>query len=160
MYINEFHRQNSMTVQKEVWRMSLHPYSREQKIHRYSRWKGMATSKGSANLRMLPHNLQNNFSYVIKVNYGVWLLLLSQKQPNMKRFILTTTKWTSICYSLFVLWILFIVLKGVEHQTLYWIQGHHSDKLVVAFLFLIWVMCYLPVAIIYLILKVLDKLKN
>jgi len=32
LYINDFHRSNSMAAQREVQRMSLHPYSREQKI--------------------------------------------------------------------------------------------------------------------------------
>ena len=32
LYINDFHRMNSMAAQREVRRMSLHPYSREQKI--------------------------------------------------------------------------------------------------------------------------------
>ena len=32
LYINDFHRSNSMAAQREVRRMSLHPYSREQKL--------------------------------------------------------------------------------------------------------------------------------
>ena len=32
LYINDFHRLNSMAAQREVQRMSLHPYSREQKL--------------------------------------------------------------------------------------------------------------------------------
>ena len=32
LYINDFHRSNSMAAQREVQRMSLHPYSRDQKI--------------------------------------------------------------------------------------------------------------------------------
>ena len=32
LYINDFHRQNSMAAQREVLRMSLHQYSREQKL--------------------------------------------------------------------------------------------------------------------------------
>ena len=31
-YINDFHRKNSMAVQREVQQMSLHPSSREQKL--------------------------------------------------------------------------------------------------------------------------------
>jgi hypothetical protein len=31
-YINDFHRKNSMAAQREALSMSLHPYSREQKI--------------------------------------------------------------------------------------------------------------------------------
>ena len=32
LYINDFHRENSMAAQRAVKQMSLHPYSREQKI--------------------------------------------------------------------------------------------------------------------------------
>ena len=32
LYINDFHRKNSMAAQREVALMSLHPYSREQKV--------------------------------------------------------------------------------------------------------------------------------
>ena len=32
LYINDFHRSNSMAAQREVRRMSLHPFSREQKL--------------------------------------------------------------------------------------------------------------------------------
>ncbi len=32
LYINDFHRRNSMAAQREVLRMLLHPCSREQKI--------------------------------------------------------------------------------------------------------------------------------
>ena len=32
LYINDFHRSNSMAAQREVRRMSLHPYSQEQKL--------------------------------------------------------------------------------------------------------------------------------
>ena len=48
LYINDFHRENSVAAQRAVRQMSLHPYSREQKIaqiqtlHRLS-----ATSKES-----------------------------------------------------------------------------------------------------------------
>jgi hypothetical protein len=31
LYINDFHRENSMATQRAVKQMSLHPYSREQK---------------------------------------------------------------------------------------------------------------------------------
>ncbi len=37
LYINDFHRSNSMAAQREVQRMSLHPYSREQKIRQIER---------------------------------------------------------------------------------------------------------------------------
>ena len=32
LYINDFHRQNSEAAQREVLRMMLHPYTREQKL--------------------------------------------------------------------------------------------------------------------------------
>ena len=38
-YINDFHRENSMAAQREVQQMSLHPYSREQKIAQIQRIK-------------------------------------------------------------------------------------------------------------------------
>ena len=50
LFINDFHRKNSMAAQREVLQMSLHPCSREQKLaqiagtRRYS-----ATTKQSAN---------------------------------------------------------------------------------------------------------------
>ncbi len=36
-YINDFHRRNSMTAQREVMQMSLHPCSREQKLAQIAR---------------------------------------------------------------------------------------------------------------------------
>ena len=33
LYINDFHRSNSMAAQREARLMSLHPFSREQKLH-------------------------------------------------------------------------------------------------------------------------------
>lgn len=48
-YINDFHRTNSMTAQREVLRMSLHPYSREQKLEQIRKIKGLAISKENAN---------------------------------------------------------------------------------------------------------------
>jgi hypothetical protein len=39
LYINDFHRANSMAAQREVQRMSLHPYSREQKLEQIERLK-------------------------------------------------------------------------------------------------------------------------
>ena len=48
-FINDFHRENSMTAQREVQQMSLHPYSREQKIAQIRRIKEhSATTKESA----------------------------------------------------------------------------------------------------------------
>lgn len=35
-FINDFHRANSMAAQREVQRMSLHPYSREQMLRQIS----------------------------------------------------------------------------------------------------------------------------
>jgi hypothetical protein len=50
LYINEFHRQNSMAAQREVLRMSLHPYSREQKVAQIEELHRMATtSKENSN---------------------------------------------------------------------------------------------------------------
>ena len=39
LYINDFHRKNSMAAQREVQQMSLHPYTREQKIAQIQRSK-------------------------------------------------------------------------------------------------------------------------
>ena len=50
-FINDFHRKNSMAAQRAVKQMSLHPYSREQKIAQIRRIKEhSATTKESANL--------------------------------------------------------------------------------------------------------------
>lgn len=50
LYINAFHRENSMAAQREVQRMSLHPLSREQKIAQIAELHRMATtSKESSN---------------------------------------------------------------------------------------------------------------
>ncbi len=50
LYINDFHRLNSMAAQREVQRMSLHPYSREQKLAQIEELHLMATiSKESSN---------------------------------------------------------------------------------------------------------------
>ena len=49
-YINDFHRANSMAAQREVQRMSLHPYSREQKLEQIASLRQhSAISKESAN---------------------------------------------------------------------------------------------------------------
>ena len=48
-FINAFHRQNSMAVQREAMRMSLHPCSREQKLAQIQSLKEKTTSKDSAN---------------------------------------------------------------------------------------------------------------
>ncbi len=50
-FINDFHRENSMAAQRAVKQMSLHPYSREQKIEQVQMLrKQSATSKKNANL--------------------------------------------------------------------------------------------------------------
>ena len=52
LYINDFHRRNSMAAQREVMQMSLHPCSREQKIEQIQMLKRLsASSKESANGR-------------------------------------------------------------------------------------------------------------
>ena len=50
LYINDFHRSNSMAAQREVQRMSLHPYSREQKLAQIAELHRMSvTSKERSN---------------------------------------------------------------------------------------------------------------
>ena len=49
LYINEFHRQNSMAAQWEVLRMSLHPYSREQMLQQIEEFRKNSLSKKNAN---------------------------------------------------------------------------------------------------------------
>ncbi len=50
LYINDFHRANSMAAQRAVKQMSLHPYSREQKIEQIQTLRRLsASSKESAN---------------------------------------------------------------------------------------------------------------
>ena len=50
LYINDFHRSISMAAQREVQRMSLHPYSREQKLRQIEMLHLMATiSKEKSN---------------------------------------------------------------------------------------------------------------
>jgi len=50
LYINDFHRENSMAAQRAVKRMLLHPYSREQKIEQIQMLHRMsASSKENAN---------------------------------------------------------------------------------------------------------------
>ena len=44
LYINDFHRSNSMAAQREVQRMSLHPYSRQQKLDQIAELHLMATT--------------------------------------------------------------------------------------------------------------------
>ncbi|MCD8385566.1 MAG: hypothetical protein LUD17_01605 [Bacteroidales bacterium] len=49
LYINDFHRQNSMAAQREAQRMSLQPYSREQKLAQIASLRQSAASKESSN---------------------------------------------------------------------------------------------------------------
>ena len=50
LYINDFHRENSMAAQREVQQMSLHPYTREQKLAQIARIRQhSAISKEKAN---------------------------------------------------------------------------------------------------------------
>lgn len=50
LYINDFHRSNSMAAQREVQRMSLHPFSREQKLRQIEMLHLMTTiSKEKSN---------------------------------------------------------------------------------------------------------------
>jgi hypothetical protein len=43
-FINDFHRKNSMAAQRAVKQMSLHPYSREQKIEQVQRLRSQSAS--------------------------------------------------------------------------------------------------------------------
>lgn len=49
--LSDFHRKNSMAAQREARLMSLHPYSREQKIQQILMMKNSPTSKESSNLQ-------------------------------------------------------------------------------------------------------------
>ena len=49
LYINDFHRSNSMAAQREVQRMSLQPYSREQKLMQIRSLRESLISKECAN---------------------------------------------------------------------------------------------------------------
>ena len=51
LYINDFHRRNSMAAQREVLCMSLHPYSREQKIAQIQSLKEGRNSKENSNMQ-------------------------------------------------------------------------------------------------------------
>ena len=44
LYINDFHRENSMAAQRAVKQMSLHPYSREQKIEQIQTLRRLSAS--------------------------------------------------------------------------------------------------------------------
>lgn len=57
LYINDFHRSNSMAAQREVQRMSLRPYSRQQKLQQIAEQRRMAAiSKEKANLERSDKN--------------------------------------------------------------------------------------------------------
>ena len=50
LYINDFHRSSSMAALREVQRMSLHPYSRQQKLEQIKQLSASSqTSKKSLN---------------------------------------------------------------------------------------------------------------
>lgn len=49
LYINDFHRANSMAAQREVLQMLLHPYSREQKLDQIRMLQKKANSKERSN---------------------------------------------------------------------------------------------------------------
>ena len=55
-YINDFHRQNSMSAVKEVESMLLHPYSREQKLAQINSLRQNTVSKESSNLERSKKN--------------------------------------------------------------------------------------------------------
>ena len=45
LFINDFHRKNSMAAQREVQQMSLHPCSRDQKLAQIRRIKERSVSQ-------------------------------------------------------------------------------------------------------------------
>jgi len=50
LFINDFHRSSSMAALREVQRMSLHPYSRQQKLEQIKRLSASSqTSKKNSN---------------------------------------------------------------------------------------------------------------
>ena len=56
LFINDFHRESSMAAQREVQQMSLHPYSREQKIKQIEMLKresAISKEKSNAERRRL-----------------------------------------------------------------------------------------------------------
>ena len=58
LYINDFHRENSMAAQRAVKRMLLHPYSREQKIEQIQMLHRMSASSKIISMLgiCLPHS--------------------------------------------------------------------------------------------------------
>lgn len=49
LYLNDFHRKNSMAEQREALFMSLRPYSREQKLQQIASLKKSQVSKENSN---------------------------------------------------------------------------------------------------------------
>ncbi len=61
LYINDFHRKNSMAAQREVQQMLLRPCSREQKVRQIQMLKEMSeVSKDNANLGRSKKQSSNN----------------------------------------------------------------------------------------------------
>ena len=61
LYINDFHRKNSMAAQREVQQMLLRPCSREQKVRQIQMLKEMSeVSKDNANLERSKKQSSNN----------------------------------------------------------------------------------------------------
>ena len=64
LYINDFHRENSMAAQRAVRQMSLHPYSREQKIAQIQMLRRLsASSKESANGRSSESHISSGYFF-------------------------------------------------------------------------------------------------
>ena len=57
LFINDFHRSNSMAAQREVAIMLLHPYSREQVLAQVASLRRKAVSKESANAQRRRQNI-------------------------------------------------------------------------------------------------------
>ena len=58
LYINDFHRSSSVAAQREVRLMSLHPYSRDQKIQQIQSIRHLSTtSKEIANAERSKKNI-------------------------------------------------------------------------------------------------------
>ena len=56
LFINDFHRSNSMAAQRAVAIMSLHPYSREQVLTQVDSLRRKAVSKDSGNAQRRRQN--------------------------------------------------------------------------------------------------------
>ena len=57
LFINDFHRKSSMAALREVQVMSLHPYSREQKLAQIASLHQNAVSKENSNERRRNQNV-------------------------------------------------------------------------------------------------------